>query len=339
METETFKNNIKNKFPIYVHLLRVFSTKNELEFQGKTKTYTSNLIEKLLLEKIRKKPKKIFINNISWVGLLINNALTISNKFIPKKIIYLYNYLCKISEIQFIPSLEFEPKYKNILGRLIDLILDYCFNNNIEDIFNLKITNLEDDKKYDKIKSSSKKLPKKLGEISKDQMESKELFDLVKDIEEVKTEKSMDKIKKDIEEEEKLKEKMNEDIEESFLTMEEINIIHYFVHLNEIVVEQLEEKEKKGYSIFDKKLRQISIEIEPYKNKLNLIYDKLIKSLIDEIKKEKETRQIKEIEKINYTISNECEELEDDKNSYISKYEKIQEELPKEMFNKNVLDL
>jgi len=127
---------------------------------------------------------------------------------------------------------------------------------------------------------------------------------------------------------------MNEDIEESFITMEEINIIHYFVLLHEIVVDQLEEKEKKGYSIFYKKLRQISIEIEPYKNKVNLIDYKLIKSLNNEIKKEKETKQMKEIEKINNTISNECEELEDDKNLFISKYEKIQEELPKEIFNK-----
>ena len=127
---------------------------------------------------------------------------------------------------------------------------------------------------------------------------------------------------------------MNEDIEESFITMEEINIIHYFDLLHEIVVDQLEEKEKKGYSIFYKKLRQISIEIEPYKNKVNLIDYKLIKSLNNEIKKEKETKQMKEIEKINNTISNECEELEDDKNLFISKYEKIQEELPKEIFNK-----
>ena len=39
LETETFKNHAKDRFPICVHLLRVFSTKTELSLQGATKNY------------------------------------------------------------------------------------------------------------------------------------------------------------------------------------------------------------------------------------------------------------------------------------------------------------
>ena len=50
LETDSIKNKNKNKFPLYVHLLRVFSSKNELSFQGKSMTYTSDLIEKYLVD-------------------------------------------------------------------------------------------------------------------------------------------------------------------------------------------------------------------------------------------------------------------------------------------------
>lgn len=147
LNTEAFDSNNKNKFPIYVHLLRIFSSKDELSFQGKTKTHTSNLIEKNLIEKIENKNKKYFVNNISWIGLFINNALTISNKFIPDKISYLYNYLCKLSESDFTPSPEFEIKYKEIIEKLIDFMLDACYKNNFEEIFNIKIIEFEEELK------------------------------------------------------------------------------------------------------------------------------------------------------------------------------------------------
>ena len=147
LNTEAFDSNNKNKFPIYVHLLRIFSSKDELSFQGKTKTYTSNLIEKNLIEKIENKNKKYFVNNISWIGLFINNALTISNKFIPDKISYLYNYLCKLSASDFTPSPEFEIKYKEIIEKLIDFMLDACYKNNFEEIFNIKIIEFEEELK------------------------------------------------------------------------------------------------------------------------------------------------------------------------------------------------
>ncbi len=147
LKTKAFDSNNKNKFPIYVHLLRIFSSKDELSFQGKTKTYTSNLIEKKLIEKIENKNKKYFVNNISWIGLFINNALTISNKFIPDKISYLYNYLCKLSESDFTPSPEFEIKYKEIIEKLIDFMLDACYKNNFEEIFNIKIIEFEEELK------------------------------------------------------------------------------------------------------------------------------------------------------------------------------------------------
>ena len=147
LNTEAFDSNNKNKFPIYVHLLRIFSSKDELSFQGKTKNYTSNLIEKNLIEKIENKNKKYFVNNISWIGLFINNALTISNKFIPDKISYLYNYLCKLSESDFTPSPEFEIKYKEIIEKLIDFMLDACYKNNFEEIFNIKIIEFEEELK------------------------------------------------------------------------------------------------------------------------------------------------------------------------------------------------
>ena len=352
LETETFKNNDKNnlsKFPIYVHLLRIFSTKNELAFQGKTKTYTSNLIEKLLVDKIKKKPRKYFINNISWIGLLINNALTISNKYIPAKISYLYYYLCRICEIQFKPSTEFEPKYKKVIEKLIDFIVDSCFSNNIEDIFNLKITKLEEDLKSEKEKKSSKKMSKVLGDISKDKISSKEIYDIIGDMkfEKKKKNKILEKSLKDKDEkeddeekeEEKDEEEEEKEKEEEDKIENEINIIHYFVHLNEIVANELEEKDKKGYIIFDKKLRELSIDIEPSKNKLNDIYDNLIKAIKDEIKEEKEKRQSKEIDDLNKKIFEECEELQNDVDRYISKYGRIKGELPKDMFNKEVGDL
>ena len=428
LETETFNDKEKinlNKFPIYVHLLRIFSTKNELSFQGKSKTYTSNIIEKFLVTKIKNKPKKYFINNIAWIGLLINNALTISNKFIPNKISYLYHYLCKLSEIQFVPSSEFESKYKNIIETLINFIIDSCFNNNIEDIFNLKIIKFEEDLLSNKEKKSSKKILKIPEYLSKDKTMTKELYDLIEDIKFVKKtkiikkdkkkinkkmeldeekkidreieEEEMDegeievdkgkiediekvkgkkykleedededkdklkkeeKIEKDVkegkrklksdeekeDEEEGLLEEEDEDVEEKekkekYKMENKINNIHYLVHLNEIATNELEEKEKQGYAIFDKKLRNLSTDIEPSKNKLSEIYDELIEAIKKEIREEKEKRQAKEIEDANKKIFGECEDLQNDIDRYISKYGRIKEELPKDMFNKEIEDL
>ena len=335
LETETFKNVEKtNKFPIYVHLLRIFSSKNELSFQGKTKTYTSNLIEQYLIDKIHNKSQKYFINNISWIGLLINNALTISNKFIPNKISYLYNYLSKLCEIQFKPSSEFEQKYKKIIEKLIDYILDSCFNNNIEEIFDLQITKLEED-----IKSERGKRPsEKLIELSMD----KGIVDLVGGL---KFKRKKGKADKRIEKGKEEKEEEGEEIEieeeedEKKELQSKINIIHYLVHLNEIAENELEEKDKKGYLIFDKKFREISIDIEPSKNKLNDIYDNLISALKEEIRIEKEKRQNKEIEDKNKKIFDKCEELQNNVEKYIKKYELIKTELPREMFNKEVEEL
>ena len=333
LETETFKSKAKDRFPIYVHLLRVFSTKSELSFQGTTKSYTSNLIEKFLVDKIKHKQKKLFINNISWIGLLINNALTLSNKFIPKKISYLYNYLSKIGEIQFKPSSEFKSKYEYIIERLIDFILESCFNKNIEDIFELTITKFEDDKKYEKDKDSTKEL---LSKISKKKNESKELLDLVEDIEEAKLEIKKKKVK----EEGKGEEGSREELTEFGKALDKIKSIHYFTHLNEIIIDELEEKDKKEYELLDKKLREISKEIESSKKELNFIYDKLIKSINNEIIIEKKKRYENEIEKIDKNIFDECEELQNDANIYKLKYEKINfGELPEEMFNNEVIEL
>ena len=177
LETDAFKNNNKNKFPLYVYLLRIFSSKNEMTFQGKTKTYTSNLIEKYIIEKIQKKPKKYFINNITWIGLLINNALTISNKNIPNKISYIYNYLCKLCELQFKPSPEFEIKFKKIIEKLINFILYFCFEKNIDKLFELKITEFDEKIKKDK-KIPKKKSSKKLGDFSIEKKINEELIDL-----------------------------------------------------------------------------------------------------------------------------------------------------------------
>ena len=51
------------------NILRVFSSKNELSFQGKTKTYTSNFIEKCLIEKIKNKIHSNFIvDNLDFLA-------------------------------------------------------------------------------------------------------------------------------------------------------------------------------------------------------------------------------------------------------------------------------
>ena len=63
-KSEYFLKNDKNKFPIYTHILRILSSQNELSFQGKTYSYTSELIEKLLVEKIKNKIKEDITDNL-----------------------------------------------------------------------------------------------------------------------------------------------------------------------------------------------------------------------------------------------------------------------------------
>ena len=137
-QTDWFHKNDKNKFPIYTHILRILSSKNELSFQGKTFSYTSKLIEKTLIEKIlfniEKEEKP---NNLDWIGLLINNRNT--EKYLHDKISYLFNYLYKLNEISSSPSPNFENKYKSIIEKIIDYFVDCCFKNQIDSIFNKEI--------------------------------------------------------------------------------------------------------------------------------------------------------------------------------------------------------
>ena len=44
LKTDTFQKNDINKFPIYIHILRILFSKNEISFQGKSNTYISALI-------------------------------------------------------------------------------------------------------------------------------------------------------------------------------------------------------------------------------------------------------------------------------------------------------
>ena len=325
LDTEVFKNNNKNKFPIYVHLLRVFSSKNELSFQGKTKTYTSNFIEKYLINKIKDKPKKYFINNISWIGLLINNALTISNNFIPNNVSYFYHYLCKLCEIQFTPSSEFEKKYKINLENLIDFMLDSCFKNNFEEIFKLRINDFEEVLKKIKNENPIIKPSKSIKFESKETNE--DFIDLA-----LFEESKIKEIEKE-EEEESKEEKEIEDKEG------QIAKIHYFTHINKIISNELEEKERKSYSIFDKKLREISTEIEPSKDELSKIYDNLIQTIKEEMKIESAKRRDKEIENINKKIYDELEILDNYIDGYKANYEFLKEDLSKNSFNQKAKEL
>ena len=324
LETDTFKNYSKTKFPLYVHLLRVFSSKDEMSFQGKSNTYTSNLIEKTLIEKIQKLPKKYFINNIAWVGLLINNASTISNKYIPNKVSYFYNYLCKLGELQFKPSVEFEKKFKQTIEKLINLILNSCLENNIEKIFDLKINDFEEEIKNKINKSPKKKSSKKLNDFSIEKKINENLIDLFEDEKKEKIdEESSETLKDELEEEEK----------------EEINDIHYFVHLNQLLSNELEERNKKGYMIFEKKLREISIEIEPSKAELSKIYEKIINSLNEDKKIEGEKRREKEMEDLNKDIFEKSEELENNIQRYINKYNQLKTVLSKNLFNDDAREI
>ena len=137
-QTDWFHKNDKNKFPIYTHILRILSSKNELSFQGKTFSYTSKLIEKTLIEKIlfniEKEEKP---NTLDWIGLLINNRNT--EKYLHDKISYLFNYLYKLNEISSSPSPNFENKYKSIIEKIIDYFVGCCFKNQIDSIFNKEI--------------------------------------------------------------------------------------------------------------------------------------------------------------------------------------------------------
>lgn len=65
LKTDAFKKNNINKFPIYIHILRILFSKNELSFQGKSNTYTSALIEKFLINKIIKAYNGKIIKNLN----------------------------------------------------------------------------------------------------------------------------------------------------------------------------------------------------------------------------------------------------------------------------------
>ena len=136
-QTDLFSKNDKKKFPIYTHILRILSSKNELIFQGKSFTDMSKLIEDCLINKLFAKIKDDKTNNLNWIGLLINNTNT--EKYLPFKISYLYNYIYKLCEIKSYPSSSFREKFELIIGKLLDFIIDYCFKNKVDDIFTMNI--------------------------------------------------------------------------------------------------------------------------------------------------------------------------------------------------------
>ena len=77
------------------------------------------------------------IKNLSWIRLFIKNIIT--QKYLPLKIIYIYNYLCKLCEIKNSPSSDFEEKYNLMIKNIINFVTDYSRNHKINDLFKLKI--------------------------------------------------------------------------------------------------------------------------------------------------------------------------------------------------------
>lgn len=132
--TDFFKKNDTKKLPIYIHIFRILSSKNNLIFQGRTfNNKTSEIIEKYLIEKIIINKEK----NLNWIGLLMDNRKT--EEYLPLKIIYIYNYLCKLCETKFRPSTDFSEEYESVLKKVIDYITDFCFQNKIDKIFQADI--------------------------------------------------------------------------------------------------------------------------------------------------------------------------------------------------------
>ena len=136
LKTECFAKNNKNKFPMYAHILRILSSKNEIKFQGKAIGGISEIFEKILIDKILSKAKEDRQNNLNWIGLLINNTNT--EKYLPPKITYLYIYFDKLCQVKYAPSDEFNS-FKLVLEKIINFVTDYCFQNKIDDIFKLNI--------------------------------------------------------------------------------------------------------------------------------------------------------------------------------------------------------
>ena len=121
-------------------------------------------------------------------------------------------------------------------------MLDSCLKNNVEEIFKLKINDFEEElksiKNHNPILKESKTIKYEAKEINEDLFYSGIFGD--------------SKIKISEKEEEEIDEEKEEENKGG-----QVSKIHYFTHLNKIISNELEEKEKKGYLTFDKKLREI----------------------------------------------------------------------------------
>ena len=249
LKTDTFRKNDKNKFPIYTHILRILFSENELSFQGNSNTYTSELVEKNLIDKIKTANNEKKIKNLSWIGLLINNAIT--EKYISSRMTYIYNYLCKLSEIKLSPSCSFKDKYDSIIEKIIDFVSECCFNNKIDDIFKVNI-------------------------------------------------------KKEI--------NINDEISE--------NIV-YLIRLYNIISSEIKNCKKKEYDKLKHECFIIFKEIEPKKNKINTIYDRLINAIKIDIEKEKQYRKSKFIENKPNSYFNSYQDLKKKAEDFKKKYNEL----------------
>ena len=245
LQTDFLKND-KNKFPIYCHILRILSSKNELGFQGKTINKISGFIEEILISKILAKIKEDKTNNLNWLGLLINN--TITEKYLPQKISYIYNYICKLCEIKLYPSLNFVDKFKLIIEKIFDFIIDYCLKNKIDEIFNLNIN-------------------KKIENINN------------------------------------------------------IDNILYLTRLDEIVLLELNDKDKEEYVKLRGKTIEIINKIEPNKNELNQIHNNLIEAIKKDTELEKKERKREEEQTLRNKNSSSYEILKENSGEYKKKFD------------------
>ena len=328
-KTDWFLQNDKNKFPIYTHILRILSSKNELSFQGKSFSYTSNLIEKTLKEKILINiEKKEKANNIDWIGLLINNRNT--EKYLHNKISYLYNYLYKLNEISSAPSSKFEEQYKSIIEKIIDFFVDCCFKNQIDSIFNKEI-------KEDKNNIANILFITKLNEIiiSEIKNKEKEEYNILKEktmkfvnkIENTKNELKniyenlIAAIKKDIEEE---KENQRLSMEQAIKIKNENlyeNLNEHYIKYDEIF-QLLKNNKNLNFSAFNQMVKEILKHKEKLSGYKNIYSNKILEYLIFNI-----PQGCKKIIVIKYNIEIELNEEDLDFGNYF---------LPKKYFKDKI---
>ena len=129
-----------NKFPIFIHFLRIFGDNSYMEYnENKNKFICGEIIQSSLVRNILKRLETNLCSNLNWL-MLLNDKINIPKDLYNPRIEYFHNYLNFLSQISII-SEESKKIFSSVIDNLVDKLLDIIFENKIDEFFGTNIFN------------------------------------------------------------------------------------------------------------------------------------------------------------------------------------------------------